>query len=182
MPETTFNPTKVLKTSIRLLHGAILNNDQFSFEYMGFSNSSANTLANIPVLRKALKVGVVIDPKLLKLDPVMYNSISMIAINEFGVESDKLNQSFYHSFEQMKKASDLELLITQLMNYHDVYTADGYVAHPEHIFTMNNIPAHLVDVQKNLVIIKALTVDNLQNSVNNYVSSNTALSVAISKL
>lgn len=179
MPETIFNPKKVLKTSIRLLHGVILSSDQFPFEYMGFSNSSANTLANIPVLRKALQVGVVIDPKLLNLDPAMYNSISMIAINEFGVESAKLNQSFYHSFEQMKKASDLELLVTQLMNYHDAYTADGYVAHPEHIFTMNNVPAHLVDVQKNLVIIKALTVDDLQNSVNNYVTSNTALSDAI---
>ena len=126
-----------------------------------------------------IKQGILIDPIIFdNLSSAEAEKITDDAISLFGVNSTKLNSTFWKKFSDVASMSELELRIHQLLHYMSTYgrgvvgneSTTGLQAYEPDFLKDTNI-----DVQHELVYISAITNDELKEKIKNMLTSGIAL-------
>lgn len=164
MTKTKTNFTELISSTLRMLHAV----PQTIIPDKKSDTTNVNDYMN--GYMELLQAGIVIDPQIMKLPFSEFKAVKELAKQLFGINKDKLNASFYHSFNDVKDRSELQIRIEQLFNYMTVYTDQGYAPDPDAIFTTNNEPADLISVEKELVVISVMDNDTIKAKLTDLLS------------
>lgn len=164
MNKTKTNFTELISSTLRMLHAV----PQTIIPDSRTDSTNANDYMNGYL--SLLQAGIVIDPQIMKLPFSEFKAVEELAKQLFGINKDKLNASFYHSFNDVKDRSELQIRIEQLFNYMTVYTDQGYAPDPDSIFTANNEPADLISVEKELVVISVMDNETIKAKLTDLLS------------
>lgn len=97
------------------------------------------------------------------------------AVNEYGVNKNKVNSTFYKRFSDVENRSELELRFDQLVHYMSTY-GQGYTNTEGQIYEPEFLKDIDMDINHQLVYIDAITKDELSYKIKTMLTSGVALS------
>lgn len=137
----------------------------------------SNLLIREPnLLLDALKKGVLINPHVLDgRNEEQQKTIVKLAVWEYGVDTEKVNSTFYKRFSEVEGRSELQLRLEQLAHYMSTYGCgidrnDIEIYEPEFLNDLH------IDIKRELVYIDVITEAELADKVKRMLTSGIALS------
>ena len=123
----------------------------------------------------AIAHGVVFDPEVFVGRSLLEcKSLIYAAVDEYGVDMEKVNSTFYKRFSDVENRSELQLRMDQLAHYMSTYGRGigrndivGY--EPEYLKELD------IDVEHDLTYIEALSAEEIGVKVKNMLTSGMAL-------
>lgn len=128
------------------------------------------------LLLNALKKGILINPHALDgRTEEQRKNIAKLAVEEYGVNVEKVNSTFYKNFSDVENRSELQLRLEQLAHYMSTY-GRGFDNDDNEIYEPEFLKEVSVDVNSELVYIDAITKEELAGKVKNMLTGGIALS------
>lgn len=123
----------------------------------------------------AIAHGVVFDPEVFVGRSLLEcKSLIYAAVDEYGVDMEKANSTFYKRFGDVENRSELQLRIDQLAHYMSTYgrgidRSDIVGYEPEYLKGLD------IDVEHDLTYIESLSIEEIGVKVKNMLTSGMAL-------
>lgn len=150
---------------------------QFKAVVLDDKNSYQNTRSFSDVVEiesELLKRGILFDQKIVSNLFMLYLERSITSAKKlYGVDSIKLNSTFWKDWDYQQEYSVAEQNWHQLLNYVGTYGLGAKVSHTPDADKNLNIP---IELAKELTYIKAIARDELKDKVLNMLTSGVALS------